>query len=196
MTGNANFFSVYGYARNDIAGYFYTNGNVGLQVARGNLVINTGYRIKYDNGAEYKAFTIDHPLDPANQVLRHFSAEGPEALVIYSGKSTLDSNGQAVIELPAYFAELSRSPRVHLTPIGRAVPLALKEEFTGDNFTAIGPVGVSFYWQVTAERDDPKARLERQSRPVEEMKGRAGLPPKGSYISPEVYPQARKMVDD
>jgi hypothetical protein len=42
-------------------------------------------------------------------------------------------------------------------------------------------------WQVTAERDDPKARLERVSRPVEEEKGHPGLPAPGEYISPDAY---------
>jgi hypothetical protein len=52
-----------------------------------------------------------------------------------------------------------------------------------------GVANGTVYWQVTAERDDPKARLERVSRPVEEEKGHPGLPAPGEYISPDAYMQ-------
>jgi hypothetical protein len=42
---------------------------------------------------------------------------------------------------------------------------------------------------VTAERDDPKAQLERLARPVELVKGTAGLLARGQYVDPDAYPR-------
>ncbi|MBU4186436.1 MAG: hypothetical protein KKC23_09620, partial [Proteobacteria bacterium] len=53
-----------------------------------------------------KAFTIDHPLDPANKVLRHFCLEGPQVWNVYAGNAQL-VNGQAVVELPEYYSALN-----------------------------------------------------------------------------------------
>jgi hypothetical protein len=48
-----------------------------------------------------KQFKIDHPLDPENKYLTHFSVEAPEAKNVYDGVSTLDEGGEAVVELPS-----------------------------------------------------------------------------------------------
>lgn len=40
-----------------------------------------------------KTFAIDHPADPANKVLRHFSVESNEVLNMYRGIVHLDANG-------------------------------------------------------------------------------------------------------
>ena len=183
---SANWYGVYGYAANDYGGYFEA-GSGNAIYSNGNILISNGCGIKYYSNSNLKAFTIDHPLDPENKVLRHFSTEGPEALVIYRGKVVLDENGEAEVLLPDYFAELSRESHVQLTSIGTAVALGLKEEFNGNTFTVIGPPNAKLMWQVTAERDDPKARLERVARPVEEAKGNPGLPMPGEYISQDAY---------
>lgn len=70
-----------------------------------------------------KSFRIDHPQDPANQYLLHYSAEGPEPLNIYSGIATLDDRGSAIVEMPAYFASVNDEPRYVLTPLGAAMPM-------------------------------------------------------------------------
>ena len=43
------------------------------------------------------------------------------------------------------------------------------------------------YWVVSAERDDPKAKLERIARPVEQLKIESGLVAAGQYLSPDAY---------
>jgi len=181
---------VYGYAVGDYGGYFMSNTGNAIY-SYGNIILRPGYDIREEGSTspKYKAFTIDHPVEPASKVLRHFSAEAPEALLIYRGSAQLDDNGEALVTLPDYFDLLARNPQVQLTPVGQAVPLALKERFTGNLFTVIGPAGIEFDWLVTAERDDPKARLERLERPVEEEKGVPGLPDHGEYLSPEAYKQ-------
>jgi hypothetical protein len=70
-----------------------------------------------------KSFRIDHPQDPANEYLLHYSAEGPEPLNIYSGIATLDESGGAIVEMPEYFASVNDEPRYVLTPLGAAMPM-------------------------------------------------------------------------
>jgi hypothetical protein len=177
-----------GYAVNDYGGHFGA-GSKNAIYSDGNIIItdNGNYGMYWSNGS-LKAFTIDHPLDPENKVLRHFSTEGPEALVIYTGTVTLDENGSAEVKLPDYFDALARNPRIQLTPWNAAMPdLHVTGIENTRLFIAGGVPGNRVDWQVTAERDDPKARLERVSRPVEEEKGHPGLPAPGEYISPDAY---------
>jgi hypothetical protein len=177
---------VYGYAWYEYGGYFGA-GSKNAIYSNGNIIIATGYNMRWSNGS-LKAFTIDHPLDPENKVLRHFSTEGPEALVIYRGKVVLDNNGEAKVTLPPYFDALSRETHVQLTPRDQPMPELYFSKPESNSFTIGGGAANGMvYWQVTAERDDPKARLERVSRPVEEEKGHPGLPAPGEYISPDVY---------
>ena len=78
-----------------------------------------------------KAFRIDHPQDPQNAYLMHYSAEGPEPLNIYTGIATLDVEGRATIDLPSYFASVNDEPRYVLTAMGEPMPLLhVKEEIT------------------------------------------------------------------
>jgi len=53
-----------------------------------------------------KSFRIDHPDDPENKYLLHYSTESPEVLNAYSGTITIDGLGEAVVELPHYFAKI------------------------------------------------------------------------------------------
>jgi len=202
--GNANYRAVYGYAHedygvvgravNDYGGWFTAVNTRNAVYSAGNLIIQDGYSVRWSNGG-YKAFTIDHPLNPANKVLRHFSAEGPEALVLYTGKARLNEKGEAVVELPEYFDVLARNPMVQLTAVGNH-HVYVSREVNGNSFIIGGDAGTKVYWQVTAERDDPKARLERIQRPIEEEKGRPGLPDKDTYISPECYKDKQRDPKD
>ena len=177
---------VYGYAVGDYGGYFYAGSGDAIY-SEGNIVIPVGSNVVRPGGA-FKAFTIDHPLDPETKVLRHFSTEGPEALVIYSGTALLDASGEAVVQLPDYFDALARDSRTQLTARNESMPGLFAGEVEGNSlFIGGGAPDGNVYWQVTAERDDPKARLERIARPVEDDKGGPGLPSEGSYISPDAY---------
>ena len=65
-----------------------------------------------------KAFTIDHPLDPENKMLRHFAVESNEVLNSYSGNATTDASGKVVVKLPDYFEAINKDFRYQLTVIG------------------------------------------------------------------------------
>lgn len=141
-----------------------------------------------------KSFKIDHPLDPANRYLYHFTQESPEVQNVYNGVVTLDGDGLAVVFLPDYFSSLNKAPfRYQLTPIGAPMPnLYIAEEIQENSFTIAG--GAPFQkvsWEVTAVRNDPYLRdhpvMTEQEKPEGEQ---------GTYIYPEGYGQpAEKGLD-
>jgi len=132
----------------------------------------------------YKSFQIDHPLDPANKYLNHFSAEGPEAYLIYRGNITLDANGSALVKLPAYFEAVNVDFCYQLTPVGAPMPdLHIAAEVSGNAFKiAGGQPGGKVSWMVTGIRSDPWMR--EHGRPAEQEKPDEL---KGRYVHPDVY---------
>lgn len=46
-----------------------------------------------------KTFMIDHPRDPENKYLMHFSIESDEVLNVYRGTAQFNENGEAIVEL-------------------------------------------------------------------------------------------------
>jgi hypothetical protein len=131
-----------------------------------------------------KAFNIDHPLDPANKYLNHFSAEGPEALLIYRGNVVLDEKGEGWVELPNYCESINRDFSYQLTPIGGPAPAMYIASEVADNRFMIsgGTPGLKVSWAVTGVRNDAFARA--YPKPVEEAKPAGQV---GKYLHPELY---------
>ncbi|MEI6863796.1 MAG: hypothetical protein WCK46_00275 [Candidatus Adlerbacteria bacterium] len=110
-------------------------------------------------------FVIDDPLDPANKLLFHSFVESPDVKNIYDGIATLDSAGEAVVDLPDYFLALNQDFRYLATPIAISMPnLYLKKEVAKRWFGLFGAVqfkisggvpGARVSWQVTGIRHDP-----------------------------------------
>lgn len=141
-----------------------------------------------DSGASgFKTFQIDHPLDPENKYLRHYSMESPEVLNMYRGNVNLDANGEAIVTLPAYFDEININFSYHLTPIGAQANLYVKDEIQGNQFKiAGGQPHQKISWQVFAERND----LYAQQNSVKKMPEMDKKPEdKGLYVQPELYNQ-------
>jgi hypothetical protein len=141
------------------------------------------------NVSGVKAFRIDHPLDPANKFLLHFSAEGPEPQNIYNGIVTLDDAGRAVVELPHYFASINRDPRYHLTCIGGFAPVYIAEEIDleapASRFTiAGGRAGLRISWEVKAARNDPYTQSRIISPEIEKREWE-----RDRYLHPELHGQ-------
>jgi hypothetical protein len=109
-----------------------------------------------------KGFKIDHPLDPDNRYLNHFSVESPDTKTIYDGTSYLDEGGAAVVELPEWFEALNSDFRYQLTPIGAAAPaLHIAEEVSNNRFRIGGGAPrMKVSWQVTGARKDIAARSD------------------------------------
>lgn len=164
-----------------------------------------------DMGASgVKPFRIDHPQDPENKYLLHYSTESPEVLNAYSGTVTLDDRGEAVVELPAYFAAINKVPRYTLTAIGAPMPMLhiadkINNEalLAGERTVPGQPVPVCSFriaggapgqevsWEVKAVRND--LRMRRQGAPVEREK--TG-PERGKYQHPEYYGQPPELGMD
>jgi len=162
--------AVYGYrqGKDNYAGDFY--GNVRID---GNFTV-TGT----------KSFKIDHPLDPANKYLVHFCVESDEVLNIYNGNVVLDANGEAWVELPAYFEALNKDFRYQLTAIGAPGPnLYIAQKISGNRFKiAGGTPGMEVSWQVTGIRNDPYLKAHPAQVEVEKT-GKE----RGKYIHPKEY---------
>jgi len=179
-----------------------TGGNIILahtgSELRGSVGIGTSspgsYRLyvsgnAYIGGAFSKAsgsFLIDHPLDPANKVLRHSFVESPDMKNIYDGLVILDESGEAMIELPEYFDALNMDFRYQLTPVGMPAALYIKEEIKDNKFViAGGKSGMKVSWQVTGSRKDAYAL--KHPIIVEEDKGPDGVKDKGEYLAPDCF---------
>lgn len=162
-SGNTNY-GVYGSATGASAYGVYANGRLGASGT--------------------KAFMIDHPLDPENEMLLHYSAEGPEVLNIYCGNITLDAKGEAWVELPEYFEAINADPRYQLTPVGAPAPmLHVAERVRGNRFkVAGGAAGMEVSWEIKARRAD--RFVAQRGAPVEVMKVGAE---QGRYIDPTLY---------
>ncbi|MBC7262448.1 MAG: hypothetical protein H5T63_10600 [Chloroflexi bacterium] len=149
----------------------------------GNVRVMGGLE-KYGGG-----FKIDHPLDPANQYLNHSFVESPDMKNVYDGVVTLDANGEAVVQLPAWFGALNRDFRYQLTCIGGYAPVYIAEEIQDNRFKiAGGKPGLKVSWQVTGIRQDPWANDHRIA--VEEDKS---PDEQGTYLYPAGYGQPEEM---
>lgn len=133
-----------------------------------------------------KTFRIDHPQDPENKFLRHFSIESNEVLNVYRGTTTFDANGNALVQLPSYFNSINRNVSYQLTPVGAYMPLFVKEKVTDNNQFVIsgGLAGKEVSWAVYAERNDLYLQQNPQQRTVE-IEKRAHE--KGLYLMPYLY---------
>ncbi|NVK65359.1 MAG: hypothetical protein HWE22_12280 [Flavobacteriales bacterium] len=131
-----------------------------------------------------KAFTIDHPQDPENKVLRHFSIESNEVLNLYRGMIILDGNGQATVELPTYFDEINTNVSYQLTAIGTPVQPYVLSEISGNTFEVAGEPNTKVSWTVYADRNDPYIQQNPEAKAVEVQKTGDR---QGKYMNPELY---------
>ncbi|MFD2916520.1 hypothetical protein [Psychroserpens luteus] len=138
-----------------------------------------------------KAFTIDHPEDPENKILKHFSIESNEVLNMYRGVETFDANGKAVVSLPDYYDSINKNPSYQLTPIGAAMPnLYVESEIGNGQFVIAGGVpNKKVSWQITAERNDPYLQQNPEKR--EDVVTKEGER-NGKYLNPELYNQPKE----
>ena len=144
----------------------------------------------YSNGSlgstGTKTFRIDHPKDPENKFLRHFSIESDEVLNVYRGTTVFDATGEAIIALPDYFNDINRNVSYQLTPIGAYMPLFIKEKVNGSNHFVVGGgiSGKEVSWSVYAERNDLYLQKNPEQRTVELEKRPQE---KGKYLIPQLY---------
>jgi len=119
-----------------------------------------------------KQFHIAHPLDPTGSDLIHACIEGPEIAVYYRGEARLH-DGEATIELPAYFEALTRieGRTVLLTPIlegdcpvGFLAASRVEQGRFRVRGAGPGDPGQAFFWEVKAIRADVDPLIVELSR--------------------------------
>jgi len=142
-----------------------------------------------------KSFRIDHPQDPENKYLLHYSMEGPDVLNVYTGNIKTDARGYATITLPDYFAEINRDPRYNLTVID-----------DGDDFVMVKVVRKVVNNQFVIRTSKPKVEVSWEVKGVrnDRFNQRFGAPvvvdkpdeEKGKYQIPELYGKGQEYSID
>lgn len=143
-------------------------------------------------GSGTKTFLIDHPLDPENKLLRHYSMESSEVLNLYRGSATFDNEGKATVEMPEYFEAINVNYTYQLTAIGAAMPnLYIAQEIKNNQFEIAGGVpGKKVNWVVYGERNDPYLQKYPEKRKVVLNKKEHE---RGKYYRPELFGQPEEM---
>ncbi len=193
--GSGDNYGVYGktYSTVGTGVWGYASSPTGLTVGVGGAVeSSSGYAGDFVGSVRISgyltkaggSFQIDHPLDPQNKFLNHFFVESPEMKNVYDGLVMLDGNGEAWVELPAWFEALNKDFRYQLTPIGGPAPnLHIAVKIRDNRFKiAGGSPGIEVSWHVTGARKDPWAQAN--GKPVEEDKPTES---RGKYLHPEAY---------
>lgn len=104
-----------------------------------------------------KAFKIDHPLQPEDRWLVHAAVESDGNKTCYEGSATMDAQGRATVQLPAWFNALNGSKSIQLTPFGASAPdlhVARDVDATNTFSIAGGAPGQRVDWFIQAVRRD------------------------------------------
>lgn len=142
-------------------------------------------------GSGAKTFMIDHPQDPAQKFLRHFSIESPEVLNLYRGTVVLDATGSAQVQLPSYFHAINTDFSYQLTAIGGPSQAYIQTEIAANGQFAIagGQPGQKICWVVYAQRNDPYVQQNPDAITVEVDKRPHD---RGLYLQPQLYGQPKE----
>ncbi|MEW5923695.1 MAG: hypothetical protein AB1746_06885, partial [Candidatus Zixiibacteriota bacterium] len=158
-------------APNQYAGFFL-----------GNVFVNDTLQAYHINTVT-KTVKIDHPLDPENKYLQLSEVESPEMKTVYDGVAVINDDGEAIVELPAYFEALNIDYRYQLTCIGGYAPVYIAEEVKDNRFViAGGKAGMKISWQVTGIRNDASAIANRIQVEVDKLPAE-----KGKYLDPVAF---------
>lgn len=178
-TGNAFGYGVYGF--NEAAAGTGVAGQAG---AGGYGVFS--YGILGASGS--KSFRIDHPLDPENRYLMHYSTESPTPQNFYSGNVKTNAQGKAWVELPNYFAEINTNFKYQLTVVDdnesdSFVQVKIGRKIAGNRFLIMSSEpNVEVSWRVEADRNDLWVRKYGAPTEVDKQPSEKGL-----YQHPELY---------
>ena len=111
--------------------------------------------------ANSKLFSIPHPLDEKNKILRHACTESNEHLVQYSGNITTNALGFAAVTMPDYVGALATDFRYQLTVVGKQFAQAIVFQTLGEVaenanqfLIRTDKPGIEISWLVTGKRQD------------------------------------------
>ena len=128
----------------------------GNLTVNGNQVVNGNSNINGDQTVSgTKSFRIDHPDDPENKYLLHSCIESDEVLNQYSGNTTTNENGIAVVNLPDYIQKINIDFRYQLTVIGDFAQAIISKEISNNQFEIkTDKPNIKVSWLITAKRND------------------------------------------
>jgi hypothetical protein len=190
----ANLNGNHGYGVNGIA---FGNGGIGYGVygqASSNTSANWAGYFAGDVNVTGTIFTpafitrIDHPIDPANQMLKLASVSAPEHKAFYDGIVRTDSNGEATVIMPDYFSSLATEFRYQLTVIGEFAQAIVLRKIENGQFTIkTDKPNVEVSWLVTGIRRDAFAMNN-------EFQVQSPKPPHevGKYYHPSAFGVSRE----
>ena len=156
----------------------------------------TGYGVYAvgDLGASgVKSFRIDHPADPENKYLLHYSSESPFPQNFYSGNVTTNAQGYAWVNLPDYFASINANFKYQLTVMGKTFAQAIvSEEIQGNRFQVhTNQPNIKVSWRIEADRNDLRVQYNRPTDVRQKSASEKGL-----YQHPEYYNRAASLSMD
>ena len=142
-----------------------------------------------------KSFMIDHPVDPANKLLKHFSIESDEALLIYRGQAELDNQGRAMVQLKDYQNAIIKNVTYNLTAIGSPTVFYVDRELDqqGQFIIAGNNPGATVNWTIYAQRDDAYFKTYPSKQIIEIEKPDDY---KGTYIHPVAHGKSMEHAMD
>ena len=181
--------------------YGLNNRNTGVNYGvRGQTASAAGYGVFAvgELGATgVKSFRIDHPFDPENKYLLHYSSESPVPQNFYVGNVVTDSSGYAWVELPDYFAEINANFKYQLTVVEEGdsndfIWAKVVQKVKNNRFRVrTNKPNVEVSWEVKADRNDLYVRRKQPKDQIE----KEGLE-RGRYQHPELYGKPLSMGMD
>ena len=175
---------------NDGVGVEGAGGRYGIHAIATNSNTNTyGVYAQGDLAATgVKSFVVDHPTDPTNKVLRHYSVESNEVLNMYRGIAKFDSLGFCKIELPNYWDAANTNPSYQLTAIGTPEQPYIYKEIVDNYFIISGKPFTKVSWTVYSNRNDPTFRYyDSHGKNYSNEEFDKLDSEKGSYYVPEAF---------
>ncbi len=202
LTNSGADYGVYGSVGDDVSAfgvYGVASSTTGVVYGvRGVQSSGTGFGLYAigDTGASgTKSFVIDHPADPLNKYLRHYSMEAPKPWNLYRGSITTDTTGNAWVELPEYYSSINIEPTIHLTVRDDSEDFVLAKvvgEVKNNRFRIkTNKPGVMVSWLLIADRNDPW--VQAHPTKVEYDKPRDE---RGKLQAPEAYGYPKGMAVD
>lgn len=194
--GNGSENGVYGYAGGSpnsvgVLGKSFDFGTIAVLGQQDGSLPDYGVYSGGDFGASgSKAFRIDHPQDPENKYLLHYSSESPYPQNFYSGNAITDSKGKAWVELPDYFHDINANFKYQLTVIDNSesaefVQVKVAREIENGRFMIMTSApNTKVSWRVEADRND----LWVKAKPPVDVKEKPSQH-RGKYQHPWLYNQ-------
>lgn len=162
-------YGVYGQASATTLGYgVYANGDMGA--------------------SGVKSFRIDHPFDPENKYLLHYSSESPFPQNFYNGNVVTDAQGYAWVELPEYFSAINTNFKYQLTVVEddespTFVHAKIGRKIAGNRFLIMTSApNVEVSWRIEADRNDHRIKFNRPTDSRQKGEGE-----RGTYQHPEYF---------